>query len=80
MAGIESLKLQHLYRAMDFLEANKEAIERPWEVSFRYISPLMRASRRRRSACDGKFVVHSNDDTLSAKDVALGYKQLQRIE
>ena len=24
---------------------------------------------------DGKFVVHSNDDTLSAEDMALGYKQ-----
>ena len=29
---------------------------------------------------DGKFVVHSNDDTLSAADLALGYKQLQRAE
>lgn len=29
---------------------------------------------------DGKFVVHRNDDTLSAEDMALGYKQLQRVE
>ena len=29
---------------------------------------------------DGKFVVHSNDDSLSAVDMALGYKQLQRVE
>ena len=29
---------------------------------------------------DGKFVVYSNDDTLSAADLALGYKQLQRVE
>lgn len=29
---------------------------------------------------DGKFVVHSNDDTLLAADLALGYKQLQRVE
>ena len=29
---------------------------------------------------DGKFVVLSNDDTLSAEDLALGYKQLQRVE
>ena len=29
---------------------------------------------------DGKFVVHSNDDSLSASDMALGYKQLQRVE
>jgi hypothetical protein len=29
---------------------------------------------------DGKFVVHSNDDTLSSEDMALGYKQLARVE
>ena len=28
---------------------------------------------------DGKFVVHSNHDTLSGEDMALGYKQLQRV-
>ena len=29
---------------------------------------------------DGKFVVHRNNDTLSGEDMALGYKQLQRVE
>jgi hypothetical protein len=29
---------------------------------------------------DGKFVVHTNDDSLSAEDMALGYKQQQRVE
>jgi hypothetical protein len=29
---------------------------------------------------DGKYIVHSNDDTLSAEDLALGYKQLMRVE
>ncbi len=29
---------------------------------------------------DGKFVVHSNDDTLTAEDMALCYKQQQRVE
>jgi len=29
---------------------------------------------------DGKFVVHSNDDTLTAEDMALGYKQLMAVE
>jgi hypothetical protein len=28
----------------------------------------------------GKCVVHSNDDSLSAADLALGYKQRQRVE
>ena len=35
---------------------------------------------RERERLDGKFVVHSNDDTLNAEDMALGYKQLQRVE
>jgi hypothetical protein len=39
-----------------------------------------RAAVRARTKLDGKFVVHSNDDTLSAEDMALGYKQLQRVE
>ena len=29
---------------------------------------------------DGKFVVQTNDDTLTPADLALGYKQLQRVE
>ena len=29
---------------------------------------------------DGKIVVHGNDDTLSAQDMALGYKPLLRVE
>jgi len=29
---------------------------------------------------DGKFLVHGNDDSLSGEDMALGYKQLERVE
>jgi len=29
---------------------------------------------------DGKFLVHSNDDTLTPEDMALGYKQMIRVE
>ncbi len=39
-----------------------------------------RAKVKAAERMDGKFVVHSNDDTLSAEDMALGYKQLQRVE
>ena len=39
-----------------------------------------RAAVRTAEQNDGKFVVHSNDDTLSAEDLALGYKQLMRVE
>ena len=38
------------------------------------------AAVQRAEKMDGKFVVHSNDDTLSAEDMALGYKQLMRVE
>jgi len=35
---------------------------------------------RREEHYDGKWVITSNDDTLSAEDLALGYKQLMRVE
>ena len=38
------------------------------------------AKRRAAEQLDGKFVVHSNDDSLRPADLALGYKQLQRVE
>jgi hypothetical protein len=38
------------------------------------------AKRRMAEQLDGKFVVYSNDDSLSPADLALGYKQLQRVE
>jgi hypothetical protein len=39
-----------------------------------------RAAVREAARYDGKWVVTSNDDTLSAEDLALGYKQLLRVE
>ena len=150
LSGTEDFELHHLYRAMDFLEANKGAIEEA--IYFRvadlfnldvelvfydttsqhfeideedcgvgeedrvcgsipagkktYKAPrkrvchlrasgrygpyirltktgkavIDRARVRARERLDGKFVVHSNDDTLNAEDLALGYKQLQRVE
>jgi hypothetical protein len=39
-----------------------------------------RAAVRRQARFDGKWVVTSNDDTLTAEDLALGYKQLMRVE
>lgn len=41
---------------------------------------LDRTAIERASKYDGKFVVHSNDDTLNSEDLALGYKQLMRVE
>ena len=39
-----------------------------------------RTKVRRAGRLDGKFVVRSNDETLTSEDMALGYKQLQRVE
>jgi hypothetical protein len=39
-----------------------------------------RAAVRAEEKLDGKWVITSNDDTLSAEDLALGYKQLMRVE
>jgi transposase len=41
---------------------------------------ISRAKVREAARMDGKFVVTTNDDTLTAEDMALGYKQLQRAE
>ncbi len=38
------------------------------------------ATVRQAERLDGKFVVHSNDDTLTPEDLALGYKQLTQVE
>ena len=35
---------------------------------------------QRQRYTDGKWVITSNDDTLTAEDLALGYKQLLRVE
>ena len=44
------------------------------------LARIDRAKVKAAERLDGKFVVHSNDDTLTAEDMALGYKQLQRVE
>ena len=41
---------------------------------------LHRSAIREMARYDGKFIVHSNDDSLTAEDLALGYKQLLRVE
>jgi transposase len=38
------------------------------------------AKRRTEERLDGKLVVHSNDESLTPADLALGYQQLQRVE
>jgi transposase len=38
------------------------------------------AAVRREKGFDGKWVITTNDDTLTSEDLALGYKQLMRVE
>jgi hypothetical protein len=46
----------------------------------RGVVKLNRGAIRAEEKLDGKWVVTSNDDTLTAADLALGYKQLMRVE
>jgi transposase len=46
----------------------------------RGVPKISRAKIAAEAKLDGKWVVTSNDDTLSAEDLALGYKQLLRVE
>jgi len=39
-----------------------------------------KAALHEQELLDCKVVVHSNDDTLNAEDIALGYKKIQRIK
>lgn len=41
---------------------------------------IHRAAVHEAERYDGKWVITSNDDTLTAEDLALGYKQLMRVE
>lgn len=85
--------LGHLERELESLERNKEGHPRracALLASRRYGKYLRQDKRGRlhidwkkvkqEERLDGKFVVYSNDDTLTASDLALGYKQLMRVE
>jgi transposase len=85
--------LEHLEKELDSLERNeKDHPKRACELlaSKRYGKYLRqdRSGRlhidhkkvKQEERLDGKFVVYSNDDTLTPSDLALGYKQLMRVE
>jgi transposase len=46
----------------------------------RGVLKLDKAAIRNEAKLDGKWVIESSDDTLTAEDLALGYKQLLRVE
>lgn len=86
IVGLLEAELAALQRAGT--DHPKRACELMASTRFRpYLRPLKRGRLRldRRAVrevarYDGKFVVTTNDDTLTAEDMALGYKQLLRVE
>jgi hypothetical protein len=78
LAALERAGVEHPQRACELMASRRF---RP------YLRQLpggrLRLDRRAVRAAaryDGKFVVTTNDDTLTAEDLALGYKQLLRVE
>ena len=75
-------------RQLDGNRHSKRACELRTSARFgRYLSEdesgklsIDRAAIRNAERYDGKWVVTSNDDTLTSTDLALGYKQLMRVE
>ena len=58
----------------------KPAYRRILRVSAGGLLRIDRAAVAREERLDGKFLLRTSDPTLSAKDVALGYKQLLEVE
>jgi hypothetical protein len=69
---------QHSKRSCELLTT--ERYRRYLRQTRRGLVRIDRAGVRAEAKLDGKWVVQSNDDTLTAEDLALGYKQLMRVE
>jgi hypothetical protein len=71
IAGTKELSLQHLYRAMDFLEANKEAIER---AIFHRVADLLNLDVEVMfyDTTSLHFEVNEEDSGLGAEDIVHG--------
>lgn len=79
--------LPELQASKDGIHAKRLCVLRASERYGKYLSPdrhgcllIDPAKVRQAERLDGKFVVHSNDDTLTSEDLALGYKQLVQVE
>ena len=57
-----------------------ERYRRYLRQSVKGILHIDRTAIREEEKLDGKWVITSNDDTLTPEDLALGYKQLMRVE
>jgi transposase len=69
---------RHAQRTCELLTTDR--YRRYLRQTRRGIPKIDRAAVEREAKLDGKWVVTSNDDTLKAEDLALGYKQLLRVE
>ena len=58
----------------------KERYGRYLRQTARGVLKIDRAAVAAEQKLDGKWVITTNDDTLTAEDLALGYKQLMRVE
>jgi len=69
---------QHSKRSCELLTT--ERFGRYLRQTKRGLLRIDRAAVAREAQLDGKWVVTSNDDTLTVADLALGYKQLMQVE
>ena len=69
---------QHSKRSCELLTT--ERFGRYLRQTKRGLLCIDRAAIAREKQLDGKWVVTSNDDTLTAEDLAMGYKQLMQVE
>lgn len=80
-------QLEHLRQLPDEEHTKKMCKLRSHKVYGKYIRQLKdgrlklnKTKIREEAKYDGKYLIKTSDDTLSAEDVALGYKQLVQIE
>ncbi len=78
LASLEHARADHPKRACELLASRRYGKYLSQDSRGRLFIDKKKISREER--LDGKFVVYSNDDTLTASDLALGYKQLIRVE
>ncbi len=74
---LEEIAVQNLYRAMDFLLRAYGGYLKTLKSGAVKIDPVKVKAEEK---LDGKYLLRTSDDTISAEDVALGYKQLIDVE
>jgi transposase len=78
LASLEHSRDDHPRRACDLLSSKRYG--KYLHQDSRGRLSIDKKKIRQEERLDGKFVVYSNDGTLNASDLALGYKQLIRVE